>query len=869
MTPERWRRLKALFEEALGVPEQARDAFVAASADGDLRADVRRLLADHAAAEAAGFIEPPPVEPDLTGARLGAYRLEEPVGRGGMGVVYRARREGDVPQQVAVKLIGRFAVGLSLEQFRTERTILARLEHPAIARFIDAGSTPEGQPWLVMEYVRGRPITEHATARGLSVSARLELFRAVCAAVQYAHRNLVVHRDLKPSNILVTDEGAPKLLDFGIAKLLEPAADGASATVTLLRPFTPEYASPEQASGAPISTASDVYSLGVVLYELLTGVRPLALLGLEPEEALRLIATRVPAPPSAARTPSAPAWPRELAADLDTIVLSALRKEPERRYASVDALAEDVRRCLTGLPILARPDTVRYRAAKFVRRHRGGVAAATVVALALAGGVFATARQARIAEANRQRADRRFADVRRLSNRLLFEIYDSLERLPGSLATRELVVGSGLEYLQTLSGEAGDDPGLLFELGVAWRRVGDVQGMPTWSSLGKTEDALSSYASSLRLFDRLVESRPEEARYAYERAQTLAHYGAALGERADFAGARARHEQALAVYRDLHERRGFAEARYDVIQCHQDLGDDVWGQGDLAGAAAHYREALVLLEAWQAAAPDERRVLRGVGVLHQRLGDAAWARGDVAAARAEFHASLAVDERLARLSPDDAELQRDLATDASRLGVVEAQGGTLPEAEALFRRAHAIRARLSDAQPADQRASRDLAESAELLGDLLVRRGATAEGLRRLDEALVLREASLATDPASVPSRSGLGQTLALRAGARRRTGALAGAVSDLRRAALVGDALWREHAEVPELGQRAAAVWVQLADTLDARRTARAEACGLRDRAVLLWSAEAQAGRLLAEFRPGLEAARAQPRAGCAPPAR
>ena len=228
-------------------------------------------------------------------------------------------------------------------------------------------------------------------------------------------------------------------------------------------------------------------------------------------------------------------------------------------------------------------------------------------------------------------------------------------------------------------------------------------------------------------------------------------------------------------------------------------------------------------------------------------------------ARAEFHASLAVDERLGRLSPDDAELQRDLATDASRLGVVEAQGGTLAEAEALFRRAHAIRARLSEAQPADQRAARDLAESAELLGDLLVRRGAAAEGMRRLDEALVLREASLAADPASVPSRTGLCQTLALRAAARRRIGDVSGAVSDLRRAALVGDALVGGHGEVPELAQRAAAVWLQLADTLDAGRTARLEACRLRARAVELWSAEAQAGRLLAEFRPTLASARAQ----------
>jgi non-specific serine/threonine protein kinase/serine/threonine-protein kinase len=783
-----------------------------------------------------------------------------------MGVVYRARREGDVAQEVAVKLIGRFAVGLSLEQFRTERTILARLEHPAIARFIDAGSTPEGQPYLVMEYVRGQPITEHAARRRLDVPARLQLFRAVCAALQYAHRNLVVHRDLKPSNILVTEEGAPKLLDFGIAKLLEPAADGASPTVTLLRPFTPEYASPEQASGAPISTASDVYSLGVVLYELLTGVRPLALLGLEPEAALRLIATRVPAPPSAARAPTAPAWPRALAADLDTIALTALRKEPERRYPSVDALAEDVRRCLDGLPIQARPDTLRYRAAKFVRRNRGGVAAAAVVVLALAGGVAATARQARIAEANRQRADRRFADVRRLANRLLFDIYDSAEPLPGSLATRQLVVESGLEYLQSLSAEAGDDPGLLFELGIAWRRVGDVQGMPTSSSLGKTADALSSYASALALFDRLIGARPDEPKYLYERAQTLAHLGGALAERGDFAGARRRHEEALVLYRELFVTRAFVEARYDVIQSHVDLGDDVWWQGDLPGAVQRYREGIPLLEAWQAESPDNRKVLRGFGVVHQRLGDAAWAQGDWAEARRHFEASLAVDERLTALSPDDAEVRRDLATDASRLGVVKVREGRLAEAEPYLRRALEIRERLSEAAPFDQRALRDLAESSELLGDVATRRGRPEEGERRLDAALEARQRSLSADPASVPSRIALAETLALRAATRRRAGRIAPALADQREAVRLGDALLQDHAELPYVAQRAASFWAQLADTLDGAPATRAEACRLRTRAVAVWTAEAEAGRLPAEFRKPHAEAEARAAARCPP---
>ncbi|MDP9004661.1 MAG: serine/threonine-protein kinase [Verrucomicrobiota bacterium] len=425
---ERWARVKELFEAAADLSPNARGALLKRECDGDdaLRREVESLLDSDAQTDA--FIElpvlemprdlfPEPTEESLAGRQFGAYQVIREIGRGGLGAVYLAARSDDeYRKQVAIKLVRR---GLDTEdilrRFRNERQILAQLDHPNIARLIDGGTTQDGLPYFVMEYVEGEPIGGYCDTHGLATSERLNLFRKVCAAVTYAHQNLVIHRDLKPSNILVTQEGEPKLLDFGIAKLLGPEEE--AQTMIGQQIMTPEYASPEQVKSETITTVSDVYSLGVLLYELLTGRRPYRLKTRTAEEIGRAITDQEPERPSTAAggtssnpaedpdSKSCPSNPRSLRGDLDNIVLMAMRKEPARRYTSVGQFSEDIRRHLDGLPVIARKDTVAYRAERFVSRHRIGVAAATLILLSLIGGIIATLIQVRTSHRERAKAE--------------------------------------------------------------------------------------------------------------------------------------------------------------------------------------------------------------------------------------------------------------------------------------------------------------------------------------------------------------------------------------------------------------------------------------------------------------------------------
>ncbi len=415
MNTERWRQIEALFERALELPDSERAGFLdqACAGDRELRSELSRLLASAPTASESlrdvVVAEVKMIASDAVtaqvGRRIGPFRLISLLGEGGMGAVYLAERDdAQFSQRVAIKILSR-AVGSpeAIARFRDERQILAALEHPNIVRLLDGGSTDDHLPYLVMEHIEGTTITRYAEHHQLPVRARIALVRRVCAALLYAHQNLVVHRDIKPSNILVDADGAPKILDFGIAKLLAPSGSFAreARTRTGFAMFTPEYGSPEQARGDAVSTATDIYSVGAVLYELVTGTPAHRSSG-SGLEILRVICEVDPARPSAV----APGGRRrELAGDLDNIILKALHKEPARRYASMEQLSDDLGRWLDGLPVAARTSTMGYRARKFVRRNKAVVVATTLVAATLIVATGVSLRQARRADQQAARAE--------------------------------------------------------------------------------------------------------------------------------------------------------------------------------------------------------------------------------------------------------------------------------------------------------------------------------------------------------------------------------------------------------------------------------------------------------------------------------
>jgi serine/threonine protein kinase/tetratricopeptide (TPR) repeat protein len=554
MTPERWQEISDSLDKALQLPPGERSVYLhrLGSTDSDLRQQVESLLESHVRADSE-FLQTPlksitvahdfSVRSDsLVGKRLGVYEIVERIGEGGMGEVYRAVRADDqYRKQVAVKFVRRGQdSGFVTSRFRNERQILATLEHPNIARLLDGGTTDDGMPYFVMELIEGVPINQYCDGHNLSTTERLKLFGQVCSAVQYAHQRLIVHRDLKPGNILVSEEGTPKLLDFGIAKILdaEDAGGPFEPTMTLFRALTPGYASPEQIKGEPITTATDVYSLGVILYELLTGCSPYrvttrssqelarAVCEFEPERpstAVRKLASQAGPSPLAEQERSPQKLSKRLSGDLDTIVLMALRKEPQRRYASVEQLAEDIRRHLENLPVIARDDTSRYRASKFFARHRAGVVAATATTIVLVAALVVTVaeariarRQAELARQERARAERRFNDVRKLANSLIFELHDSIAELPGATNARKILVIRASEYLDSLSKEAGGDPSLQRELANAYDRLVDVLGYDGAANLGDYSGASEACAKAIAIREFLVSSNPSDLKLQQE-----------------------------------------------------------------------------------------------------------------------------------------------------------------------------------------------------------------------------------------------------------------------------------------------------------------------------------------------------------------
>ncbi len=570
----RWQRVSDIVADALEVADPARRRTQVDAACGDdaaLRAEVEQFLrlADgdahtlertQVAQRVRDALARVPEAPEVSwlGRRLGAWEIVAEIARGGMGAVYKAVRADDAYRKdVAIKLVrdGRERPDV-IERFVAERQILASLDHPNIARLLDGGSTAEGLPYFVMEYVDGEPITQYAQSHALTLAQRLTLFEAVCSAVQFAHQRLVVHRDLKPGNILVTRDGVVKLLDFGIAKLIEP--DTGTALVTQ-QVMTPAYASPEQVRGEPVTTATDIYALGVVLYELLTGTSPYRSKSTQPLELAREICERNPDVPSNALTPTlvsggaAPALPaaalrrlrKGVRGDLDNIVLMALRKEPERRYASAEQLADDVRRYRGRLPVRARSDSFGYRTSRFVSRNRWAVGFAVLAVVGLIGGIAATAWQAREARLAQARAERHFADVRTLVNGFIFKFFNQLQEIPGTRAVQREMMDTGTEYLSALAKDSAADPALALEAAKGFINLAKVQSRDLANA--KSQAALLQRA--LALIERAAANGADAA--ARIRLELLARtdLAGALVNAGDVPAASAQHVSVVALAR--------------------------------------------------------------------------------------------------------------------------------------------------------------------------------------------------------------------------------------------------------------------------------------------------------------------------------
>ncbi|MGH9735770.1 MAG: serine/threonine-protein kinase [Candidatus Acidiferrales bacterium] len=525
LSPNQWQEVSPYLDQALALSDEERGTWLkSVRADKPALAGLlEELLEEHRALAAEHFLEgspPTPLnQPSLAGQNVGAYTLVAQIGQGGMGSVWLAQRsDGRFDRRVAIKLVN-FAVAAEggAERFQREGRILARIAHPHIAELIDAGVMPTGQAYLVLEYVEGKAIDEYCDEQKLDIDSRTKLFLDVLDAVAHAHANLVVHRDIKPSNVMVSSDGEAKLLDFGIAKLLDRGGNAAGATVVTLENgggLTPQFAAPEQMTGGAITTATDVYSLGVLLYLILTGGHPVgpgphspadlvkAITETEPPRASDAIATRDANNEATARATTRDKLRRQLRGDLDTILGKALKKDPQARYPSAAAMADDLRRYLAHEPIRARPDTLAYVGAKFLRRYWLAVSAVTVVVASLSAGVYVANRERAIAE-------QRFAQLRQLSSQM-FDLDTAIRRLPGSTDAREHLVSIAAGYLDGLAANAHGNLDLTEEVAEGYLRVARVQGVPTDLNLGEPAKAEASLKEADELIDRVLAARPHK-----------------------------------------------------------------------------------------------------------------------------------------------------------------------------------------------------------------------------------------------------------------------------------------------------------------------------------------------------------------------
>jgi tetratricopeptide (TPR) repeat protein len=742
--------MQEVFHAAAGLPAEHQPAFLdgACAGDVELRHQVERLLnADRVpnpdwqvpALEAFarhGGVEP---APDYTARSFGPYRVIERIGSGGMGVVYKAVREdNEYRQTVAIKILpGGFDTPDRVDRFRHERQILANLVHPNIARLLDGGTTEEGLPYLVLEFVEGLPMDRFAKQTNPPVERRLRLFRRIADAVQFAHRNLVVHCDLKPANILVEPDGTPKLLDFGISQLLEEGRLSRTATAPLM---TPEYASPEQVLAKPVTTATDVYALGVLLCVLLTGRRPY-----ESAVENRADFTRAVCE-SAVNTQGLPA-------DLANIVAMATRKEPERRYSSVEQFSADIGRYMEHRPVLARRDTFRYRAGKYLRRNAIALSLA-VLAITIAGSAITESLL------QSRRASRRFDEIRGLSHYLMFDIYDGLASLPGSTPLRKAVVAQALRYLDRLAADAADDPDLAAEIADSYLRLGMVLGHPYSPNLGDTQGAIASMNRGRAILEPLVRKYPERTHFASSLA-TIYRREAIVLTRADQPVQSVEYaRQAVAIMQTSGRSVPFDATRsLDLAGAQMTAGIvEDWRatvhsqMPSFEAAISWFRQTVHTLESMpRGNASDAARRTTLIETVYQNMGDVQRNFGDATGDRREYEAALAsVNESLSvarSLPPEDAITRRDVADCLATKGRTLGPLGRFDEADQAYQQAQPEFERLAAIDRDNMEAQKDLADLYNFRGETLALAGRTADAAHWVSRAIPIYEIILKHDP--------------------------------------------------------------------------------------------------------------------------